>query len=158
MIGEELEFYFQCSTVFVCICFVSFPRFRVQRAGSTLFHLLCLIVPMSCRTCRFHLLCLIVPISCSTCRFHPVSSALFNCPDCVFHVQAPPCCIYFVSFPRLCVARAGSILFPERKPLPESTMRFSYQGKYVPPVPPIKMATPSIRIEGRSACPTVLLQ
>ncbi|KAL8573901.1 hypothetical protein ACOMHN_029348 [Nucella lapillus] len=42
----------------------------------------------------------------------------------------------------------GSILFPERKPLPESTMRYSYQGKFVPPVPPIKMSNPSIRLEG----------
>ncbi|XP_076457679.1 uncharacterized protein LOC143291611 [Babylonia areolata] len=42
----------------------------------------------------------------------------------------------------------GSILFPERKPLPESTMRYSYQGKFVPPVPPIKMGEPSIRLEG----------
>lgn len=42
----------------------------------------------------------------------------------------------------------GSILFPEKKPLPESTMRYSYQGKFVPRVPLIKSGTPNIKLEG----------
>lgn len=41
-----------------------------------------------------------------------------------------------------------SILFPEKTPLPESTMRYSYQGKFVPPIPLIKSGTPNIKLEG----------
>ncbi|KAK7106010.1 stabilizer of axonemal microtubules 1-like [Littorina saxatilis] len=42
----------------------------------------------------------------------------------------------------------GSLLYPEQKPMPESTMRFSYQGKFVPPIPATKVASPSIRFHG----------
>ncbi|XP_025100307.1 uncharacterized protein LOC112567734 isoform X2 [Pomacea canaliculata] len=42
----------------------------------------------------------------------------------------------------------GSIIFPGRKSLPESTMRHSYQGTFAPPVATIKTETPNIKLEG----------
>lgn len=45
----------------------------------------------------------------------------------------------------------GSVLYPDKTPLPESTSRNSYKGKYVPPLDTAKAAAAAtnIVIEGK---------